>query len=86
MYYAFSFIMHLVLLSRATAIIFMRRAGLPWLTISKITGHRDVANLVKYYDLKLEVIYTELYKSTVYCTALYSSELNCSLSLGSWPC
>ena len=33
----------------------MRRAGLPWLTIAKITGHQSVENLIKYYDLSLEV-------------------------------
>ena len=40
---------------RCTAIIFMRRAGLPWLTIAKITGHQSVENLIKHYDLSLEV-------------------------------
>ena len=39
---------------RATAIMYMRRAGLPWETIIKITGHKSTANLVKFYDLKLE--------------------------------
>ena len=39
---------------RTTAIIYMRRAGIPWLTIAKITGHQSVENLVKYYDLNLE--------------------------------
>ena len=33
----------------------MRRAGLPWLTIAKITGHQSVENLIKHYDLSLEV-------------------------------
>lgn len=33
----------------------MRRAGLSWLTIAKITGHQSVENLIKYYDLSLEV-------------------------------
>ena len=33
----------------------MRRAGLPWLTIAKITGHQSVEILIKYYDLSLEV-------------------------------
>ena len=40
---------------RTTAIIYMRRAGIPWLTIAKITGHQSVENLIKYYDLNLEV-------------------------------
>ena len=40
---------------RCTAIIFMRRAGLPWLTIAKITGHQSVENLIKHYDLSVEV-------------------------------
>ena len=39
---------------RATAIIYMRRAGLAWETIVKITGHKSTVNLVKHYDLKLE--------------------------------
>ena len=38
----------------ATAIMYMRRAGLPWETIVKITGHKSTVNLVKHYDLKLE--------------------------------
>ena len=32
----------------------MRRAGLSWETIVKITGHKSTVNLVKFYDLKLE--------------------------------
>jgi len=39
---------------RTTAIIYMRRSGLSWLTIAKITGHQSVENLIKYYDLSLE--------------------------------
>ena len=38
---------------RATAIMYMRRAGLDWETIVKITGHKDTVNIVKFYDLKL---------------------------------
>lgn len=34
--------------------MYMRRAGLSWGTIIKITGHRSVATVVKNYDLKLE--------------------------------
>lgn len=34
--------------------MYMRRAGLPWETIKKITGHKNTENLIKYYDLKLE--------------------------------
>ena len=40
---------------RVTAIVFMRRAGLDWLTIAKITGHQSIENLIKHYDLKVEV-------------------------------
>ena len=40
--------------TRATAIMYMRRAGLSWGTIIKITGHRSIATVVKNYDLKLE--------------------------------
>jgi len=40
---------------RVTAIVFMRRAGLDWLTIAKITGHQSIKNLIKHYDLKVEV-------------------------------
>ena len=39
---------------QGTAIMYMRRAGLPWETIVKITGHASTVNLVKFYDLKLE--------------------------------
>lgn len=34
--------------------MYMRRAGLSWGTIIKITGHRSIATVVKNYDLKLE--------------------------------
>ena len=34
--------------------MYMRRAGLAWETIIKITGHKNTVNLVRYYDLKLE--------------------------------
>ena len=40
---------------RTTAIIYMRRAGVPWLTIAKITGHQSIENLVQHYDLNIEV-------------------------------
>ena len=43
-----------IISTRATAIMYMRRAGLSWGTIIKITGHRSVATVVKNYDLKLE--------------------------------
>ena len=33
----------------------MRRAGVPWLTIAKVTGHQSIENLIKNYDLGLEV-------------------------------
>jgi hypothetical protein len=41
-------------LSRATSIMYMRRAGLSWETIIKITGHRSAVTLVKSYDLTME--------------------------------
>ena len=43
-----------IISTRATAIMYMRRAGLSWGTIIKITGHRSIATVVKNYDLKLE--------------------------------
>ena len=48
------FINNLVIFTRTTSIIYMRRAGIPWLTIAKITGHQSIENLIKYYDLNLE--------------------------------
>ena len=39
---------------RATAIKSMHRFGIPWLTIAKITGHKDVNNLILAYDLTIE--------------------------------
>ena len=39
---------------RATAVMYMRRAGLEWETIIKITGHSSTVTLVKSYDLRLE--------------------------------
>ena len=39
---------------RATAVMYMRRAGLSWETIIKITGHKNAVTLVKNYDLRLE--------------------------------
>ena len=41
-------------INRATAIMYLRRAGLPWETIIKVTGHKSTVTLVKNYDLKLE--------------------------------
>ena len=38
-----------IISTRATAIMYMRRAGLSWGTIIKITGHRSVATVVKNY-------------------------------------
>jgi hypothetical protein len=40
--------------SRATSIMYMRRAGLAWETIIKITGHKSTVTLVQSYDLKME--------------------------------
>ena len=34
--------------------MYMRRAGLPWETIAKITGHKNTKNLIAYYDTYLE--------------------------------
>ena len=34
--------------------MYMRRAGLPWETIVKITGHKSTKNLIAYYDTYLE--------------------------------
>ena len=34
--------------------MYMRRSGLSWETIIKISGHRSIVTLVKNYDLKLE--------------------------------
>ena len=48
------FINNLVIFTRTTSIIYMRRAGIPWLTIAKITEHQSIENLIKYYDLYLE--------------------------------
>ena len=36
------------------AVMYMRRAKLPWETIIKITGHATAVSLVKHYDLRLE--------------------------------
>ena len=43
------------LLPRASAIMYMRRAGISFNTIQKITGHKSVESLVQNYDLSLEV-------------------------------
>ena len=50
-----------------TAIKALRRAGYDWHTISKITGHKNPLNLVKHYDLSLEVqnLVTEV--NTIFC-------------------
>jgi len=40
---------------RASAIMYMRRAGISFNTIQKITGHKSVESLVQNYDLSLEV-------------------------------
>ena len=39
----------------ATAIMYMRRCGIPFETIAKVTGHTNVESLIKHYDLALEV-------------------------------
>ena len=35
--------------------MYMRRSGIPFETIAKVTGHKSVENLIKHYDLVLEV-------------------------------
>ena len=49
---------------RVTSIKAMRRAGIEWPTIAKITGHKSLKNLMELYDLNLEVtvmtLFTEL--------------------------
>ena len=40
---------------RVTSIKAMRRAGVEWPTIAKITGHKSLKNLIEFYDLNLEV-------------------------------
>ena len=40
---------------RATAIMYMRRCGIPFQTIGKLTGHTNLESLIKHYDLSLEV-------------------------------
>lgn len=40
---------------RATAIMYMRRCGIPFTTIGKVTGHTNLESLIKHYDLSLEV-------------------------------
>ena len=39
---------------RSSAVIYMRRAGLSWQTIQKITGHKKIDNLIKHYDTIME--------------------------------
>ena len=39
----------------ATAIMYMRRCGIPFETIGKVTGHKNLESLIKHYDLTLEV-------------------------------
>ena len=41
-------------LFRSTAVMYMRRAGMQWETIAKITGHKGTKNLIAYYDTYLE--------------------------------
>ena len=35
--------------------MYMRRSGIPFDTIAKVTGHKNLESLIKHYDLKLEV-------------------------------
>ena len=41
--------------SRATCVMYMRRCGIPFETIAKVTGHQNLESLIKHYDLQLEV-------------------------------
>ena len=34
--------------------IYMRRSGLSWQKIAKITGHKKIDNLIKHYDTVME--------------------------------
>ena len=34
--------------------IYMRRSGLSWQTIAKITGHKKIDYLIKHYDTVIE--------------------------------
>ena len=35
--------------------MYMRRSGIAFETIAKVTGHKNLESLIKHYDLKLEV-------------------------------
>ena len=35
--------------------MYMRRCGIPFKTIAKVTGHQNLESLTKHYDLQLEV-------------------------------
>ena len=35
--------------------MYMRRCGIPFETIAKVTGHQNLESLIKHYDLQLEV-------------------------------
>ena len=35
--------------------MYMRRCGIPFETIAKVTGHQNLESLTKHYDLQLEV-------------------------------
>ena len=47
--------------------MYMRRSGIPFVTIAKLTRHKNLESLVKHYDLKLEVCA----KTLVSCIYLY---------------
>ena len=40
---------------RATGIMYLRRAGMEWQSIARVTGHTSVDSLIKHYDLRIEV-------------------------------
>ena len=40
---------------RATSIMYMRRCGIPFETITKVMGHQNLESLTKHYGLQLEV-------------------------------
>ena len=74
---------------RSTAIMYMRRARLPWETIAKITGHKSTKNLIAYYDTYLEGQGMQVFKNNCWskyylrlCWRLYSNWHWCRLHSG----
>ena len=44
----------------------MRRNGIDWVTIAKISGHKSVENLIKHYDLSVEVFFKRVFIHIAY--------------------